>query len=188
MSRLGLTRERQRARGPALVRRAQPAFANRAPSLLPCGPRPLRRSGRGFRHGRRRLASATMSLPACRQRCIPNRDCEGCSGLAALGLALSQRLIGRPGSLVRRQGDRAVTTAVPIGAALGQGCSLRSDQQREARVTSERTALILGATGVSAARWPGWLFASGWRVRALNRKPDDLAPASRTSGVVLGAR
>jgi len=51
-------------------------------------------------------------------------------------------------------------------------------------VTSGRTALVLGATGGIGSEVARLLLASGWRLRALNRKPDDLPPMSRTSGVV----
>ena len=51
-------------------------------------------------------------------------------------------------------------------------------------MTSERTALVLGATGGIGGEVARQLLASGWRVRALNRKPDGLAPPSRASGVV----
>ena len=51
-------------------------------------------------------------------------------------------------------------------------------------MTHKRTALVLGATGGIGSEVAKLLLANGWGVRGLNRNPDNLSAARRTSGAV----
>ncbi|MCA1369760.1 NAD(P)H-binding protein [Bradyrhizobium sp. BRP14] len=48
---------------------------------------------------------------------------------------------------------------------------------------THQTALVLGATGGVGGEVARRLLARGWKVRALNRNPDRLSPAQKSSGV-----
>src|SRR5262245_22796475 len=51
-------------------------------------------------------------------------------------------------------------------------------------ITSNRTALVLGATGGIGGEVASLLLARGWTVRALNRNPDALPAARKASGML----
>ena len=50
-------------------------------------------------------------------------------------------------------------------------------------MTADRTALVLGATGGIGGEVARQLIAGGWSVRALQRDPDKLSAAAKTSGL-----
>jgi len=50
-------------------------------------------------------------------------------------------------------------------------------------MTSDRTALVLGATGGIGGEVARRLIARGWAVRALHRSPDKLSASSKLPGV-----
>jgi nucleoside-diphosphate-sugar epimerase len=64
----------------------------------------------------------------------------------------------------------------------GTVVSLAPHRQTEIDLTSQRTALILGASGGIGGEVARRLAARGWTIRALNRNPDRLSGADKASG------